>query len=128
MKEKIKVLLLKLRRSIRKILAHIPSRLPMGMTEFDKLSNSIIDIYQPPCSDDDVKWVVATEIMNLKRGTAYVPKALFKDYLYRGAANQVASYAMQDIKERQKKRQEKAVEATTQQEGQNNGTAQTKGS
>jgi len=106
-------------RAIKRLLNHIPTKLPQGMTEFETWANDIIDTYEMP-SNDSVKFAIAVAILHLKSDEGSKPKAYFGNILLKGAASQIAQAIMQDCKARQeeliKKQAEEAnkpVEVTT---------------
>ncbi len=83
--------------------AFLPSRLPVGMKEFDDWAESFHEIYTMPTSNkDSVKFTLATIVMHLGSTIAYKSKFFFYLTIQASAAKQVAGTAFYDIKERQK--------------------------
>lgn len=96
----------------RQALGLIPSRLPVGVTEFEEWAQSIQDTYTLPTSDrDSIRFTLATIIMHLGQQSAYKPKLYFALTMHAAAAKQVAGSVFYDIKQRQKEEQEKAAKA-----------------
>lgn len=75
---------------------------PQGLTEFNKWSQSIIDLYKPAMDDRSVRFTLSALLQRTGPDEAYIPKKWFYDCLRRGAAAQVAVYVMEDIKNKQK--------------------------
>ena len=107
--------LLKIKKLWARTRALFPSKLPVGLTEFNTWSDSIIELYNAP-NNDSVKFSLAVMVLHLPPTTAYKSKEYFGRSLTKGAANEVASYVMQDLKTKQqeaiKAAQAKSVEAT----------------
>lgn len=104
-----------MKRSIKRLLANFPTKLPQGVSEFETWSDDILDIYQMP-NNDSLKFALAVSILHLKSTDAYMPKSFFGKTLIKGAASQVAGSIMQECKARQEaaaKAEQQAVEATT---------------
>jgi len=93
---------------IKRILAYLPTRLPVGMTEFNKWSNSIIELVGPIADETSLKWALAVAVLHLGETASSKPKMYFVRKLLKGAANQVVSQVIQDIKEAQKAAQDAA--------------------
>ncbi len=108
-----------MKRTIKRLLANLPSKLPQGMSEFDTWSNDILDTYEMP-SNDSFKFALAVAILHLKAEDGFKPKAYFGKVLIKGAASQIAGAVMQDCKQRQEEAAKaealKTVEATTSQD------------
>lgn len=92
------------------LLAHIPTKLPQGISEFNTWASSIISLYGMP-DNDSVRFALAVSIMHLPSTAAYKPKAYFGYTLIKGAASQVAGGVMQDLKEKQAAEQKAYQEA-----------------
>ena len=86
--------------SVKRLLAHIPTKLPQGMASFEAWSDDIISTYNMP-SNDSVKFAIAVAILHLKSDEGYKPKAYFGNILIKGASSQIAQAVMQDCKARQ---------------------------
>lgn len=87
-------------RTIRRLLARIPTKLPQGVTEFNAWSDDILDIYQLP-NNDSTKFAIAVAVLHLKATDAFVPKSYFGNILLKGAASQIAQSIMVECKDRQ---------------------------
>lgn len=85
---------------LKRLLAHLPSKLPQGLTDFETWATDIIETYGMP-NNDSVKFALAVQILHLPATAAYKPKAYFGHTLIKGAASQVAGQVMQDLKAKQ---------------------------
>jgi len=88
----------KLNMILKRLLSHLPTKLPVGMTAFDKFANDIIELSGPYADADSMKFAIASQIIHLDARRASVPKNLIVKSLRKSAANQVASQVFQDIK------------------------------
>lgn len=99
------------------ILSFLPRRLPVGMTEFDKFADRIIRLSGEFADRDSMKFAIASQVIHLGPQKAYVADRFFIKSMVKAAANQVASQAFQDIKQKQdaarKAAEEKAKAAAT---------------
>src|ERR1700677_1754501 len=91
---------MKLKPFAQRLLSHLPSKLPQGMTEFETWSNSILSAYEMP-NNDSTKFALAAAIFHVDSTAAYKPKAYFGRILLKGAASQVAGQVIQDLKAKQ---------------------------
>lgn len=117
-----KTIHLKTKRFFKKILARLPTKLPLGAQEFNEWASDIIFTFNLP-DNDSTKWTLAVMSLHLdnsavlKVGTvvASMPKAYFGVLVTKAMCNQVASQVIQDLKNKQadeaKKAQESAVVA-----------------
>ena len=110
MKEKLIVLFKTLTRSILKLAYLIPSPVPVGMSEFDAWSKSIIDVYGFP-DNDSIRFALATMIMHSGPTSANVSKHYFSLCVKASMAKQIAGGQFQAMKQRQIEAQ-KLAEAT----------------
>lgn len=107
-----------MKRLAKLLLAFIPTRLPIGMSEFDNWSNDIIELSGLP-DNDSVRFALASAIMHGKSDGAYVSKFYFVKLMLKGAANQIAHAKFQALKQEQEAKaaeakrlaEEKALEA-----------------
>lgn len=100
-----------LKKLIKRVFGYFPTKLPVGMTEFDKWVDDFIATYPLPTNNrSDVAYVVATEIVNFSRGTVKKPKQFFYLVIVGGAAKQIAGANMQKIRQKLKEDQEKAAQ------------------
>ena len=92
---------------IKRLLSYYPTRLPVGLTEFHKWSQDVVDL----CDDLDSvpleskQFVLSSQFQSLPPAAAYKPKHYFVKILYKAAANQVAAQVFVGIKEAQKQRE-----------------------
>lgn len=86
---------------IKKALSFLPSRLPVGMAEFNQFANDIIELTGPIADEDSLKWVIASQIIGLNKDAGFISKRFFVKCLYKAAASQVASAVFHDIKTKQ---------------------------
>lgn len=106
---------------LKKLLSHLPTKLPVGMTEFELFADDIIELSGPYADRDSMKYAIASNVIHMKHTVDAVPKAYFVRVLRKAAANQVASAIFQDIKIKQEEAmkaaqlaaQQKQVEDTT---------------
>jgi hypothetical protein len=109
-------LLNKVKGLIKHILAYVPTKLPIGMTEFDTWAKDVLALTHLP-DNDSTRFALASIIPHQKAESFYVPKIKFAHLLLKSAANQVAGGVMHDLKEKQKAAIEaaaKQAEATAQ--------------
>lgn len=100
----------KLKRLVNQVLGLFPSRLPVGVTEFDSWAESIIDTYPMPTSNrDSLKFTLATIIMHQGTQDAYRSKFYFYLTINAAAAKQIAGEIFYSIKQKQKEEAERAA-------------------
>ena len=87
-------------KQLKRLLYHIPTKLPQGVTSFNAWTNDIIETYEMP-NNDSVKFAIAVAILHLKSDQGYVPKSYFGKILIKGASSQIAQVVMQECKHRQ---------------------------
>lgn len=98
---------------IKQVLSHVPTKLPVGLTEFNEWADSIIELSGNYADIDSMKYAIASNLIHLPHTKSKVPKAYFVNTLRKAAANQVASQVFQDIKLRQaEEAAKKQAEAT----------------
>lgn len=91
-----------IKRTIRQLVGLLPTRLPVGVEEFDAYISSLRSTYTlPTVSDEDVRYVVSSLILHLGPTAAFKPKAYFYLALQATAAKQIASHNFQQVKQRQ---------------------------
>lgn len=106
-----------MKRLLKKLLSYLPTGLPVGMTEFNKFTNDVIELSGKYADEDSMRFAIASMITHLKHTEAYIPKNYFVKCLRSAAAKQVAGQVFQDIKQKQLEAQEaakKAAEVTAQ--------------
>lgn len=96
---------------IKRLLSYLPSKLPVGLTQFNTFADSIIELSGQYADDDSMRFAIASMIIHLPAGKATVPKAFFVNGLRKSAANQVASQVFQDVKTKQAEAQAKLKQA-----------------
>lgn len=100
-----------------KLRSYFPSLLPVGVTEFNAWSDSIIALAGPYSDRDSMAQALANMVMHAgpKKGTdmprGAIPKNYFVNALRKGAANQVASYVFQEIRNQKQAAVDAAVAA-----------------
>lgn len=94
----------KAKQYLKMFLGLFPSRLPVGMTEFDAWVQDIIDTYSLSgiADIDSLKWAIAGSVMALGPTKAFKPKVYFALVVSKSAANQIAGGFMYNLKEKQK--------------------------
>lgn len=94
---------------IKRLLSYFPSKLPVGLTQFDKWVNEIIELSGQFADITSMRFVLASELMHSEAKKGSVPKNYFVSRCRKLAANQTAGYVLQEIKSEQEKL--KAAEA-----------------
>jgi hypothetical protein len=89
-------------------LAWFPTQLPLGMTEFENWTKSILSMTPQLPNNDSMRFVLAAMIQRLDSVRNRVPKRYFVKALLRAAAGEVAHNIMFEAKERQKAQQQPA--------------------
>jgi len=87
--------------TVKRLFSLIPTPLPVGMTQFEEWSESIIELSGNYADTDSLKFAMASMILHLGAQRSRVPKNHFVQSLRKVAANQVASQVFQDIKVKQ---------------------------
>jgi hypothetical protein len=98
----------KLKRLALLIRYQFPSKLPVGVTEFDHFVSSIISVYKLP-DFPSYRHAVAAAIMHLGPQETSKPKVFFAKSLKKSMANQVAFEMIQKIKDEEKKKAEETL-------------------
>lgn len=79
-----------------------PSRLPVGLTAFYAWTDRLKFTYFPsgaaPPDDASFQFSISAMIMHLDSQSAKKPNRFFGKAIYKGAANEVASFVMHDLK------------------------------
>lgn len=91
--------------------SYFPSKLPVGMSEFDAWADSIIELSGQFADVDSMKFAIASIVIHLPPTRSSVPKSYFVKSMRKSAANQVASQFFQDIKLKQMEAAKAAQEA-----------------
>lgn len=90
----------KLKQTLKQAASLLPTRLPVGVTEFEAWANSIIELVGPLADDDSIKFTLASMIMHLGPQRSSVPKNYFVRSLRKTAANQIAHSVLTAIKQK----------------------------
>lgn len=96
---------------LKRLMSLVPTPLPVGMTEFEEWSNSIIELSGNYADTDSMKFAIASMVIHLGPQTSHISKNHFVRSLRKTAANQIASQVFIDVKERQKQKELAAKEA-----------------
>lgn len=102
---------------IKRILSYFPTKLPVGMKEFESYCDEIIALSGKYADKDSMYFAIASIMIHADSKHGSLPKNYFISRLRKSAANQVASQIFQDVKIRQAKAQEaelQQAEATAQ--------------
>jgi thiamine pyrophosphate-dependent acetolactate synthase large subunit-like protein len=104
---------------VKRLLSYLPTKLPVGLTEFHAWADSIIELSGKYADEDSLKFALASMILHIDAKVASISKNYFVNNLRKVAANQVAGQVFQDIKtkqqEAQKAAEQKPAEATASQ-------------
>lgn len=111
----------KLNQATNRVLSYFPTKLPVGMAEFDTWANTIISLLGPGLEKipaDDIKFVLTTNLQRLgpdehKRSMQYYVRVIRS-----AAVKQISAQVFQDVKLRQAEAQaaKKLAEDTAKQE------------
>lgn len=91
----------KLKTIFKKLLFLFPSPLPVGLTDFDTWSKSILDTYGWPVNDS-FKFALASMIINQGPAVKWRSKSYFSKVVHSAAAKQVAGDVFYHLKMKQK--------------------------
>ena len=84
----------------------IPTRLPVGVTEFHNWAEDILKLVGPVADENSMKWAMAMCSLHLGEIQCYVSKQYFVRKLLKSANNQVVSHVMNEIKLKQQQQVE----------------------
>lgn len=96
-----------------KLKSYFPSNLPIGLTEFNTWADEVIELTGQLADYDSMRFALASMIIHVDAKKAAVPKQYFVRTLRKSAANQVASYVFQEIKQKQAEQQKLEEQAKT---------------
>lgn len=99
---------------LKRLLSYLPTQLPVGLTEFNKWADDIIELSGEFADRDSMKYAIASNLIHLPHTASRMPKNHFVKTMRKAAANQVASAVFQEIKTKQLEKA--AAEAAKQQE------------
>jgi hypothetical protein len=91
----------KLKLLLKRALSYIPTRLPVGMAEFENWSEEVIELSGAFADRTSMKFALASMILHAEHSASVLSKNYFVRRLRKSAANQVASQVFQDIKQKQ---------------------------
>lgn len=103
MVEQLKSLLQQLKLLPKRLLSRIPTRLPVGLIQFENWTKEIIELSGQFADETSMKFVLASELMHSDAKKGSVPKHYFVSRCRKLAANQTAGYILQEIKAAQEK-------------------------
>lgn len=95
---------------VKQLLSYIPTKIPVGMTQFNTWLSSIEELCGPIADSDSIKWVISNEVMRLSPTRDKVPKRFFVKTLRKYAANQLAAATVMDLKMKQEEARKSAEE------------------
>lgn len=112
-KDTVKSLLTSAKSAVQRLLAFVPTPLPIGVAAHEKWVTSILSMYGYP-DNDSTRFAVATMVLNLGPTSAYKAKRYFGLAIHAGAAKQIAGHFYVELKEKQKAEEaaRKKAEAT----------------
>lgn len=84
-----------------KMLIRVPRRLPVGLTEFNNFADRVIMLAGQFADTDSMRFAIATAVIHADASKGRVADKFFVDRLVKSAANQVASYVFQEVKQKQ---------------------------
>lgn len=102
----------KFKQFVKFVTSFIPSKLPIGVSEFDAWADSVILLTSLP-NNESMKWALATMILHGDKAEASKPKRFYARCLHKAAANEIAGGIMHMLKEKQKAEMEAAAKAKT---------------
>lgn len=114
---------------IKFLLSFLPSKLPVGMTEFNSFANDVIELAGEFADRDSMRFAIASMVIHLDSKRGSVPKRQLVNMLRKSAANQVASQVFQELKQKQldaQKAEQEQAAATAQPEQVANATVDNK--
>jgi len=110
-----------LRLLLTKALSYLPTKLPVGVTEFNKFADDVIALSGQYADRDSMRFAIASMLIHAPHDKGSLSKHYFVVRLRKSAANQVASQVFQEIKALQDK--PKPAEDTSAKEAVSNGQA-----
>lgn len=86
---------------VKRLLSYFPTKLPVGLPQFDKWTSEIIDLSGQFADENSMRFVLASELLHSDAKKGSVPKNYFVSRCRKLAANQTAGYILQEIKAKQ---------------------------
>jgi hypothetical protein len=116
-----------MKRLLKILLSYFPTKLPVGLTQFEAWATDIMDITGRVADEESMRFVLASELLHSDAKKGSVPKNYFASRMRKLAANQVAGYVLQEIKAKQEalKKAAAAEEAKLQQAADTTAPAET---
>ncbi len=112
--------MVRLKKLVTLLMSYYPTRLPLGMTEFDNWAKTIISLLGPGLEnvpENDIKFVLSTTLQRLDPDEHRRPMQYFVRVIRSAGVKQVAAQVFQDIKTKQAEElAKKQAAATAQQE------------
>lgn len=93
------------------LLSYIPTRLPVTLEEMQKFQNEIIVLAGAFADEDSLKWAISNMVLHADTNNDKLSKQYFVKRLRKAAANQLVSFIINDIKNRQQAAMEAAKAA-----------------
>lgn len=97
---------------LKQILSRVPTKLPVGLPQFDKWVNDIVELSGQFADETSMRFVLASELMHSDGKKGSVPKHYFVSRCRKLAANQTAGFVLQEIKAAQEAAKLKPAEDT----------------
>lgn len=86
---------------IKRLLSYLPTQLPVGMSQFEAWSDSILELSGEYADRDSMKFAIASMLIHADARHGSLPKHYFVVRLRKSAANQIASQVFQQVKAKQ---------------------------
>lgn len=122
----VRTFLTSLKNIVNRISCKIKRPVPIGLTEFNNLVQLIIDTYNPPMTNRDVRFVIAAHLQRLepREGARRSPESYWLE-VRRAAATQIGGAVLYQLKQEQAAEfaAQKAAEEQKQLEAPTNGSA-----
>lgn len=90
----------KLTKLFKRLRALFPSRLPVGVSEFNTWAADLIEIYDLP-NNDSIRFALAVSILHTESATFYKAKEFYGRSMLKAAANEIAGSIVQELKNKQ---------------------------
>lgn len=91
----------KIKKQLNKVKSYFPTRLPIGMTEFNDWTSSIVNTFDLP-DNDSTRFGLAVMITHLQPTEFTKSKRYFAISVKKSMANQIAFANMEELKAKQK--------------------------
>lgn len=104
---------MKLKTVVKRILSYLPTKLPVGMTAFEKFCDEVIELSGQFADRDSMVYAIASMVIHAPSTSGYITKNRLVNQLIKSAANQVASQKFQELKMKQVEAQAKKQQEDT---------------